>query len=405
MKESAMRFLTLFVAVHTSVLPAVTRESGVRLQRATAGQEQRFRDVFAVVQQGISDNAFPGAVLAVGYKGKLVALKSFGHFDYSPKSRAVHVNALWDIASCSKVVATTTAVAILVEQVKIDLDAPVIRYIPEFASSKQTAPAEERDSITVRHLMTHSSGLPSGARLYSGLADRGKKDEMLLRVNMVPLISPPGAKMIYSDLSMLLMQQIVESVSGMPLDRFLLQKVFARLHMKSTMYNPPQSMLGRTPPMEDDHRLRNRVIRGEVHDENSWMMGGVAGHAGLFSTAQDLSVFEQMMLNGGIYGKTRILKTSTVEAFIRRQDLTPGSSRAIGWDTPSENSSAGQYLSPRAFGHTGFTGTSIWADPDKQLFIILLTNRVHPSRTNMGIAKVRPAVADAVVKALGLAAN
>jgi CubicO group peptidase (beta-lactamase class C family) len=180
---------------------------------------------------------------------------------------------------------------------------------------------------------------------------------------MVPLIHLPGTEMVYSNLSMMLMRQIVESITHLTLDRFLQQRVFGPLGMRRNLFSPPRSLQALIPPAEDDHRLRKRIIQGEVHDQNSWMMGGVAGHAGLFSTASDLSVFEQMLLNGGIYGRKRILKQSTVEEFTRRQDIIAGSSWALGWDTPWDGSSAGHYLSPRAFGHTGFTGTSMWAIP------------------------------------------
>jgi CubicO group peptidase (beta-lactamase class C family) len=208
----------------------------------------------------------------------------------------------------------------------------------------------------------------------------------------------PGTKSVYSDLGVILLGEILERVAGEPLDSFVRRRVLDPLGMKETRYLPGPELLPRIAPTENDP-WRGRVVRGEVHDENAYALGGVAPHAGLFGTAPDLAKFAQMMLNGGVYDHQRIVSRETVERFTRRADV-PESSRALGWDTPSANSSAGELLSRRSFGHTGFTGTSMWMDPDRKLFVILLTNRVHPTRENNAIREVRRAVADAVVRAL-----
>jgi CubicO group peptidase (beta-lactamase class C family) len=205
--------------------------------------------------------------------------------------------------------------------------------------------------------------------------------------------------MIYSDLGVILLGDILEKITAKPLDLLAQRRIFAPLGMGHTLFKPGRRLKAQIAPTENDP-WRARLIQGEVHDENAYAMGGVSAHAGLFSNASDLAVFCQMLLNGGVYNHHRIVKRSSFEKFIARQDFPPGSSRALGWDTPSEGSSAGSLLASTSFGHTGFTGTSIWVDPTRQLFIILLTNRVYPTRENNAILEVRRQVADAVVRAV-----
>ena len=364
----------------------------MKLQRATAGQEQRFARAFEAMEAALAGRAFPGGVVAVGHRGRLVALKTFGRFDYSEQAPPVAADTIWDLASVSKVVGATTATAMLVERGDLLLDVPVVRYLPEFAGTPG------HDDITVRQLLTHSSGLPSYEKLFLEEKD---KQGILNRIYKMPMAAKPGEKVAYSDFGLILLGETLERVSGQPLDIFLKENLFVPLGMKETTYRPPAELRERIPPTEDDP-FRKRVVRGEVHDENTWVMGGVAGHAGLFSTAGDLALFCQMMLNGGTYDGVQLLKRGTVDMFTARQPGPPGSTRALGWDTPSEPESrvAGRFFSPRSFGHTGFTGTSIYLDPEKQLFVILLTNRVHPTRERNQMDKVRPAVHDAVVEAL-----
>jgi CubicO group peptidase (beta-lactamase class C family) len=198
--------------------------------------------------------------------------------------------------------------------------------------------------------------------------------------------------------------EIIERLTGKPLDVLASASIFTPLEMKHTMYRPPQKLWPSIAPTEVDNNLRHKLVQGEVHDENAFALGGVSGHAGLFSTAPDLAAFCQMQLNGGVYAHHRILKRATIAQFTKPQQLS-GGTRTLGWAVPTEGGSSGHYFSKNSFGHTGFTGTSIWIDPDKQLFVVLLTNRVHPTRENTQIQQVRPALHDAIVQALGLAAT
>jgi len=370
--------------------PTASRAGG-KLRDATAGQAERFADAFGEVEKWIADKAFPGAVLAVGQHGSLMVLKAFGWPDYSPGTKPERTNEIFDMASVSKVVATTTAAAILYERGRIALEAPVIGYVPEFAGTPM------HEDITVRHLLSHSSGLHVQARLWGEARNRA---ELLQRVHQLQLASKPGEKAQYRDYNMILMGEIVERVTGQPLDRFLRRGVFGPLRMKDTGYNPSKRKLPRIAPTEFDKALRNRLVRGQVHDENCYVMGGVCGHAGLFSTARDLAVFAQMMLNEGIYGGKRILKEETVRLFTARQPSPEGTTRALGWDTPAPGSWAGERASVRAVMHTGFTGTSIYIDPERDAFVVLLTNRVYPTRDNGKISQARPAIHTAVLAAL-----
>jgi CubicO group peptidase (beta-lactamase class C family) len=339
--------------------------------------------------------AFPGAVLAVGQHGKLLALKSFGHLDSEAKAPAMPKNAIFDLASLTKVVATTSAAEILYDRGQLDLDAPVARYIPEFAGTPG------HDAITVRNLLSHNSGFkPVEGLLWAHASDR---DGILRQLYTMPVGSPPGTVYVYQDFNLILVGEIVSRVSGQPLDAFLRKELFGPLGMKDTGFNPPKSKLARIAPTEQDDKFRHRLMRGQVHDENAYVMGGVAGHAGLFSTAADLAKLAQLYLDHGRYKGRQIIKAETIRLFMQPQNLPAGSTRALGWDMPSANGFAGPLASPHAIIHTGFTGTSLYIDPDRDAFVILLTNRVNPTRDNMQIAKARPAIHSAVLTALDAA--
>ena len=348
--------------------------------------------VQALLERAVRDSAFPGAVAVVGNAAEVLASVSAGTLDWTP-SPAPGPGTLWDLASLTKVVALTTAMMQLVESGAIDLDAPAQRYLPEW-----TGPGKER--VTVRHLMTHSAGLPAFERFFLETMER---DTIVAKVLAAPLDTVPGARMVYSDFGLILAGLIVERVTGEPVERFLEQRVFGPLGMHETMYRPPAELLGRIAPTEFDP-WRGVHVRGQVHDENTVALGGISGHAGLFSTGRDLARFARMYLNQGTLDGVRIASPRTIARFTRVQD--PGfSSRALGWDTPTGRNSAGQRLSPAAFGHTGFTGTSLWIDPVNDLFVLLLTNRVNPTRENGRIADVRPALTDAVMNVLVPAAS
>jgi CubicO group peptidase (beta-lactamase class C family) len=369
----------------------------------------RWQPLASTLQAAVERGAFPGAVVAVGRRDTVLFLHAFGRLDYEGGA-PVTPRTVWDLASLTKVVGLTTAAMMLVDEGKLDLDAPVTRYVPVFAAGG--------DSVTVRQLLTHSSGLPAWKPFFQGVRTRR---QMFARVNAEPLEVPPGARMAYSDLGAMLLTEIVERVSGQRLDRFLQARLFRPLGMRQTHFRPPKSWLQRIAPTEVDTTWRHRLVRGEVHDENAASMGGVSGHAGLFSTATDLTRFVQMLMRGGGtagtgaqghrgtdtagtvaqgHGGTELVRAATIALFTS-VDRPGFSSRALGWDTPSENSSAGSRLSARAFGHTGFTGTSIWVDPEQDLFVILLTNRVNPTRENNLIRDVRRQVADLAVAAVG----
>jgi beta-N-acetylhexosaminidase len=370
------------------------------LQPVEAAADVQLQPAYNVIDRAVEDKAFPGATLAVGYRGK-VALHSFGKLTYDTLALNTTVRTMYDVASLTKVIVTTTLVAKLVEgdfPVPLDLDAPVERYLPEWATGPQP---EWRHRVTLRHLLTHTSGLPAFKEYWR--TSKSKQDT-LAKIFAEPLEYEPGTKEIYSDLGIILMAQIIERLTGRPLDELAKTYIFEPLGMKDSMYRPPKKLWPEIAPTEFDGRLRNRLVRGEVHDENAFAIGGVSGHAGLFSTALDLAAFCQMMLNGGVYAHNRILRRATIAQFTTPQQLSNGA-RTLGWAVPTEGSSSGHFFSAHSFGHTGFTGTSIWIDPDRQLFVVLLTNRVHPTRDNQKIAKVRPALHDAVMQALGFAAS
>ena len=358
--------------------------------------EARLRPAYEAMERAVADGAFPGGVLAVGYRGQL-AVRAFGKLSYDKGAAAVNRDTIYDLASLTKVIATTTLTARLAESSNgsLQLDAPIERYLPEWVSGPQP---EWRRQATVRHLLTHTSGLPPHRDYYQTCKN---KRQMLQKIFAEPLESQPGTKEAYSDLGIILLGEIVERLTGKSLDELARAEIFRPLGMADTMFVPPKKLLPRIAPTENDTTYRKRLLRGEVHDENAYAMGGIAAHAGLFGPAADVAAFCQMLLNDGVYAHRRVLRRSTIAEFTSPQNVA-GNTRTLGWAAPTENSSGGHYLSPRSFGHTGFTGTSTWIDPEKQLFVILLTNRVHPTRENHKIQQVRPAVHDAVVEALGL---
>ncbi len=354
-----------------------------------------------LVESAILGGAAPGAAVAIGRHGRIVKLRGYGRLDWRDGFRTVTDETIYDLASLTKVVATTTAAMMLVDDGALDLDAPIARYLPEWSDRP------ERRSVTVRNLLLHDSGLPAWAPLHPESAGRAA---YRARIAGLRLQSTPGERTAYSDLGFMLLAMIVEEVSGQPLDEFLEQRLFEPLGMSDTGYNPlgwdvrtgaaddEITLLGRIAPTERTGTTRDGFIHGIVHDENARGLGGVAGHAGLFSTARDLAAFVEMLLNGGFYGGHRVLDPATVEQFTRR--FGAQSTRGLGWDTPGESTSAGDYFSFDSFGHTGFTGTSIWADRERDVFVILLTNRVNPSRDNQKHAALRRQLADAVQRAI-----
>jgi len=360
------------------------------LARSLGHQDEQFQRAFAILRSAIDQRAFPGAAVAIAHQGKLIAHKGLGHFTYGAASPGVTAETVYDLASVTKVIATTAACMILYEQGVFKLDQPIVELLPEFAGQQDAA---LRRQVTLRMLLAHSSGLPSYVKLFQTAHN---KDELLHQALRVSLTAHPGTRAEYSDIGFILLGEVLQKLSGEALDQFCRREIFAKLNLADTCFNPRASLKLAIPPTEDDHTFRRRLIQGEVNDENTFVMGGVAGHAGCFSTALDVSVFAQCTLEGG----SPLVKKETLEIFTRRQDSPPRSSRALGWDTPSQPSQSGKYFSSRSYGHLGYTGTSLWIDPDRQLSVTLLTNRTWPDRGSQSIKQFRPAFHDAVIEAL-----
>jgi CubicO group peptidase (beta-lactamase class C family) len=346
------------------------------------------------LERKVVEHAFPGAVLVVGHRGRVAYVTAVGHYGDDDPSPVADTT-VYDLASLTKVIGLTTEAMMLVAEGKLELDRPVVDYLPEFAGPG-------KDRVLVRHLLTHTSGLPAWAPLY---LETQTPEEAIARVMQTPLEAPPGEHYVYSDLGAITLTQIVQRLTGEPLDVFLEERLFGPLRMDRTRFRPPEAWLSTIAPTERDP-WRGRLVRGEVHDENAYRLGGVSGHAGLFSDGPDMARFAFWMLDAW-HGRLRAdaepyLPQDVVRLFTRRQPGPAGSTRALGWDTPSVTgrSSAGTLLSRESFGHTGFTGTSIWIEPERELFVILLTNRVNPTRENQAILDIRGQVADRVVGAL-----
>lgn len=350
----------------------------------------RLETIDRVVKRGIEAGGYPGAAVVVGRKGAAVVEKGYGTLDWSGKAPVVPASSIYDLASLTKVVGTTMAAMILYDEGKLELDVPVKKYVPAFSGGL-------KDQVTIQQLLTHRSGLPAGRDLWRIARTPAQARQAVINTK---LSYKPGARYVYSDLGADMLGFVVEAISGEQLDSFLSERVFVPLGMDDTGFRPADSLRYRTAPTELAPP-RGYPLRGEVHDENAHALGGVAGHAGLFSTAADLSIFAQMMLNGGVYNGVRVVSEETVRLFTTRTGTSD--TRALGWDTADGGTGAGSYLSNHAFGHTGYTGTSMWVDPDREMFVILLTNRVHGARAKRParvIADVRADLADAAAFAV-----
>jgi CubicO group peptidase (beta-lactamase class C family) len=371
------------------------------LVRNSAAQDARFRAAFALLDNAIAARAFPCCSLAVTLRGELIAHKALGRFTYEASSPAVSTASIFDLASVTKVVATTAMAMILYERGLVDLEAPVTAIVPEFASDDP-----RRSDVTLHQLLAHSSGLPAYEKLFLRARTR---EELLQAAFTMELTAEPGQRAEYSDIGFLILGVALERLADEPLDVFCQREVFGPLAMSHTTFNPAKSLHENIPPTEcsADTLVRaaadpattlpsGRLIQGDVQDENARALGGVAGHAGVFATSEDVARFAHSMLNGGY----PILRPDTVQLFTRCESAPEGTSRALGWDTPSAPSQSGKYFFPRSYGHLGYTGTSLWIDPDRQLSITLLTNRTWPNCRNQAIKQVRPAFHDAVIEAL-----
>ena len=382
---------------------------------------QQFSSAFALLRDAIAQRAFPAASLAVTRAAKLIALQSFGKFVYEEDLEGapslsrplrqgggfdflVEPSTLFDLASVTKAVATTTMAMILYERGMLELEALVSGMVPEFLAGDA-----RRRAVPLRMLLAHSSGLPAYEKLFLKARSR---DELLHAAFTTALTADPGTRVEYSDIGFIILGFALERIAGEPLDTFCRREVLGPLGMSNTTFNPPRDLRTKIPPTADEREgdasatnprstFRNRIVQGEVQDENAFVLGGVAGHAGLFSTAEDVARFAHVMLSGG----SPILRPGTIALFTRRESTPGGTSRALGWDTPSAPSQSGTHFGPRSYGHLGYTGTSLWIDPDQQLSITLLTNRTWPDCSNQAIKQVRPKIHDAVMEGVNNVLN
>ena len=379
---------------------------------------QELNKGYAEIQKAIEEKAAPGAVVLIAKDGKIIRRRALGYAqlysrpkgpvntieDFSKKRIRMRSSTIFDLASLTKVIVTTTCIMILKEERRVELDAPAGRYWPEFGHAG-------KDTVTIRHLLTHTSGLALHSAYYDMAED---KDEMLRLICEQELDAPPGYQRVYSDVGFIVLGEIVEKVSKTRLDRFAEERIFAPLGMKDTGFRPGRKLRSRCAATEYSERL-GRVMIGEVHDENAYFLGGIAGHAGLFSTADDLAIFCQMLLNGGGYGNVRILQAETIgemltpqistEAIERGSAFLQGRGQLVGWWSMGptvEVTAHGGLPSQRAYGHTGFTGTSIWVDPEHNVIAILLTNAIHPRRDTCNRERIRRAFYSSIWNAMGM---
>jgi CubicO group peptidase (beta-lactamase class C family) len=373
--------------IKTKPLPAIKTSACFPIA-AHGQQDAVFTPAYELIPRAIADHTFPAASIAITHQGNLVGLKSFGHFTYEADSPETTTATVFDLASLTKAVATTSMAMILYERGLLDLDLPVNAVVGEFGGEDP-----RRDAVTMRMLLAHSSGLPAYEKLFLRARTR---DELLAAAFATPLTADPATRAEYSDIGFIILGIALERIAEESLDRFCQREVFGPLAMNHTTFNPPAAWRASIAPTTNDQSFRRRIIQGEVQDENASVLGGVAGHAGLFASAEDLAIFAHAMLAGG----RPIVRPETVALFTQRESSPLNTSRALGWDTPSSPSQSGKYFSSKSFGHLGYTGTSLWIDPEHQLSVTLLTNRTWPDGNNQAIKQLRPKFHDAVVESI-----
>jgi CubicO group peptidase (beta-lactamase class C family) len=364
----------------------------------SASLDGQFAPVYQVLINAIAARAFPGCAVGVYAQGRVVLQDALGGSTYNGDAFPITSETVYDIASISKVVATTTAAMILAERGALEIDTPLGDLLPGFVVGRSSG--ERARHITIRHLLAHNSGLPGYVELFRN----AKTPEDLVRACLqLPIETEPGTRAEYSDPGFILLGKALEALTRESLATWVRREIFTPLHLRSTDYAPAPARRDLIPPTEEDQGFRNRRIQGEVQDENAWLLKGVAGHAGVFSNVSDLLRFAGSVLaaarNDAGRSAPKLFSKQTLERFSERQGPA-GSSRALGWDTPSENSSAGHYFSKRSIGHLGYSGCSLWIDLDAQIAIVLLTNRTWPDRKSQLIREVRPAFHDAMREAL-----
>ncbi len=352
---------------------------------------QSLTEVDAIIRQGIRQGVYPGAVVVIGRKDSVLYARGYGHFTWSPSSPVpTPDSSLWDIASITKVMGTTSAAMRLVDSRHLSLDAPVRRYLPRFSGGP-------KDRVTVRMLLDHTSGLRSYVPFFKQARTRDGAKTLLFAE---PLVRQPGNTAVYSDLNAILMGLVLESVSGLPLDSLVTQEVFGPLELHATTFRPPASVRRRTVPTA---LWRGHPVQGQVNDPNAVVFGGAAGHAGIFSSGMDLARYAQVWLRNGVGPRGQWVTPATIRQFLTR-GVNSGP-RLLGWDTPEldgkEPSLFGTLISDAAYGHTGFTGTEIWVDPAHDLFLVFLTNRTFEPRArnaHHALRTVRTSLSDAAIR-------
>jgi CubicO group peptidase (beta-lactamase class C family) len=371
-----------------------------------------FHAVENAFEEAVTQGVFPGAVVLAAREDEIVFEQAFGARSLVPTKCPIQVSTIFDLASLTKPLATTIAMMLLISEQKVGLEDHVTRFFPAFGVSGKHA-------VTVRHLLNHSSGLPDWKPYYEEvrkceqqgkinfIASQAAKRYVLAQVHREPPLSPAGQQSLYSDLGFMVLGQIVEAVSGTTLDRFCQERIFKPLGLERTLFidltpsshqaiEPGEEMIAPT----ENCPWRKKVLCGEVHDDNAYAIGGVAGHAGLFSSVRDIHQL-LVCLNGCLHGKDTFLPQALIREFLSKDETVEKSTRALGWDTPCEKESAsGQWFSPHSVGHLGFTGTSVWWDLEQHCHVVLLSNRVHPTRKNEKIRKFRPYIHDLIMQAL-----
>lgn len=376
--------------------PPLVPQAPPDVSSAPSGQRERFAAAYAVLETAIAERAFPGAAFAVLSGDQIAAIDGVGRFTYDSLSPAVIHSTIFDLASLTKVIAATSMAMILFERGALHLDLPISKWLPQF--TQDAGAGSMRSRVTVRMLLAHASGLPGYVRLFESCRDRASLLAAALRL---PLEAVPGKRAEYSDPGFILLGELLAKIAGEPLESFCAREIFAPLGMTSTCFRPPPTWVSSIAPTEEDRNFRRRVLQGEVQDENCFVMGGVSGHAGLFSNALDPLLLARCLLNGGhAAGPGRLFSPETIALFTAPANLPMGSSRALGWDTPSPPSSSGSFFHAHSVGHLGYSGTSLWIDFERLLAVALLTNRTWPHRENQAIRNIRPRFHDAIVDAI-----
>jgi len=364
------------------------RGDGLRVDRASSifnyNSDFDFSSSWKIIDDAINTKLFPGAQILVIKDSEILADKSFGYQTFESNSNAIDSNTIYDIASLTKVIATTPIIMKLIKKKYLHLNHEIYQFYPEFRG-------ELKDKVTIKHLLTHSSGLKPYEQYFKNAENKNREDiiqDIILKQN---LLFEPGIKLKYSDLGMILLMDIAEKVTGRKFSELVQSWIFDPMNMHDSYFNPPNTTIDRIPPTEIDDLYRNKIVKGIVHDENAFLMGGVSGHAGVFSNTYDIANYAQTMLNLGIYNGKRIFNRSSIKKITKKQNMPYGSDYALGWDTPSlrGNSSAGDFFLDGSYGHLGFTGTSLWIDPNQKIIIILLTNRTYPTREKKGMHQLR----------------